>query len=398
MTDRDDRAKLPEGVRKRGSTFTALWWSRDSQSGKWKQHSQGGFATATKAKKFRTERLAEVQQDSFVEPRDKALTVKDFLEHHWLPAARSEATKSGTPRRESTVETYRVAVERWLLPRLGGSKLVNLTPKAIETALTDLREHGGRKGKPVSGRTAQVAHGVLRMALDYGVTHGYVTRNVAAQVRRPGAKGKPMTAWTVDEARAFLVAARDDRMYAAWLLLLSRGLRRGELAGLRWSDVDFDIKAARIEATRVVVGKDVVDSTPKTSAGRRTISLDDALVAALKDHRKRQLEERLAWGEAWTDTGLVFVREDGAALAPESISQKFERLSKRLGMRRIRLHDTRHTCASLLLAAGVPVKVVSELLGHADVRVTLGIYQHTTPEMHADAGARLTGRLLGSVT
>ncbi len=385
--------KPAEGIRKRGETFTAYWWVR-GDGDTWRQRTKGGFRTETEAVKFRRARVAEVDQGTYTEASaGKALTMERFLLDHWLPAARTGATKSGAPRRPSTVAQYETVVNSWLVPFLGSRRLVALTPRDIETALRDLRDGGGKGGRPVGDRSVQMAYVVLRMALAYALRTGMVTRNVAEQVDRPGAKAAEMSAWTADEARSFLAKVRADPFYPVWLLALTRGLRRAELAGLRWQDVDLDSGSLAIASTRVAINGKARTSDPKTAAGRRTITLDPTLVAALRDHRRQQVAQRLAWGEAWTDCGLVFVRDDGAPLSPESITQRWQRTVRRVGARPIRLHDARHTCASLLLASGVPVKVVSELLGHADVTITLSVYQHTTGEQHREAGAALTAAL-----
>jgi integrase len=190
---------------------------------------------------------------------------------------------------------------------------------------------------------------------------------------------------------------KGDRLRAAWMLCLLRGLRRGEVAGLKWDAVDLDAGKIRITTTRVAVGgKQVVESLPKTAKGVRTIPLDEALVAAFKQHRAKQLIERLAWAEGWTDSGYVFTREGGLPFSPPSISQRFERLCVAGGVRRIRFHDLRHTCATLAQASGMPVERLSKMLGHADVKITLSIYTHSTEDDNAESAANYTDSLLGS--
>ncbi len=171
------------------------------------------------------------------------------------------------------------------------------------------------------------------------------------------------------------------------------GLRRGELAGLRWSAIDLEAKTLRVIETRVVVESKAVASTPKTAAGRRSIPLDDHLVAELRFHRARQAEERLAAGAAWEDTGYLFVDELGGPYRPETFSRMFTHLSAEAGLRRLRFHDGRHTAASLMLAAGESPKVVTEILGHTSPVITQVVYQHLMPGMGETAGARLTGLL-----
>jgi integrase len=379
-------------IRKRGATFTAYWFV--SVNGKRVQRSKGGHRTKGDARTYLTTRLGEIQAGTYTEPTDRKITVKAFLVDHWLPAVRSTQTKGGTPRRESTINAYEVSVG-WITPHIGDDLLVNLTPDHVARWLQTLAETGARGGKPLSGRSRQVAYTHLRAAYDFAMARGYVQRNPVALVGRPGAKHREMACWSAAEAQRFLVAAAADRLYAAWVIFLARGLRRGELAGLRWDIVDLDAGRLRITRTRVVVNGKVMDSTPKTAAGRRNVPLDPGLVEVLRNHRKRQLEERLAWGGSWADTGHLFVREDGRPLSPESISQKFERLCKRTGVPVIRLHDLRHTAATLMLEDGTPVKVAAEMLGHSNPAITQSIYQHVLPGMTESAGERLSGRLLG---
>jgi integrase len=189
----------------------------------------------------------------------------------------------------------------------------------------------------------------------------------------------------------------DDRLRAAWWLLLSRGLRRGEVSGLKWSNIDLEAGVLRVVETRVVVSATATFSTPKTAAVRRAFPLDDRLVSELKSHRARQAAERLPAGEAWEDSDYLFVDEVGRPYRPETISRQFTKLSKTAGLRSIRLHDTRHTAASLTLAAGEAPKVVAELLGHSSPTITMNVYQHLMPGMGEVAGSRLTGLLGGGM-
>jgi integrase len=242
----------------------------------------------------------------------------------------------------------------------------------------------------------QLAVGVLKAACVWAVEAELVGRNPIASVRRPRARSEVMKVWSPEEARAFLAYVREDRFYAAWALLLGRGLRRGEVCGLRWDAVDLDAGRLAITATRVITEDgQVVASRPKTDAGVRRISLDALLVATLRGHRRHQLEERLRAGEAYQDGGFVFTDELGTAYYPDTFSERFDRLVAKAGLPRIRLHDTRHTCATAMLAAGEPVKVVQEMLGHANPAITLAVYAHVLPGMAEQAGERLSAQLFG---
>jgi integrase len=183
-------------------------------------------------------------------------------------------------------------------------------------------------------------------------------------------------------------------MVWAWALLLTRGLRRGELCGLKWDAVDLDAGVVRIVRTRILVDGQAADSLPKTSRGRRSIPLDPHLVALLRKHWARQGEERLAAGEAYLDEGWLFADELGHPYYPDTLSEWFEDKAKATKLPRIRLHDTRHTAASLMLGDREPVHVVAEILGQ-DPKVTWSTYAHVIPGMGEQAGAALSAALLG---
>jgi integrase len=366
-------------VRKRGRTWTCYWFVRDSH-GKRVQKSKGGFQTRRDAQAHLTTVLEQVQSGMYIEP--SRLSLEAYLRDQWLPSL---------DLRPSTMSSYRDIVDGWIVPRLGGYRIGQLTPKAVADFYSGLRDAPRRDGRgTISGRTAQYIATILRKALQDASRLGVIARNPAATVARPRARRAEMSAWTAMEVGEFLHSLDSDRLYAGWLLLAARGIRRGELLGLRWVDVDLDAGRLSIRQTLVDVRYGAQFSEPKTSKGRRVIPLDDTLVTALKAHRRRQLEERLAWGEGWVDTGLVFCREDGTAIHPQSLSQTFERLVRRANLRPIRLHDLRHTCATLSLGSGIPTKVVSEWLGHATTAMTDDLYRHVTPAMLEDAGARLT--------
>jgi integrase len=198
---------------------------------------------------------------------------------------------------------------------------------------------------------------------------------------------KEMQTWTADELGAFLAGIRQDRIYAAWLVLATTGMRRGELLGLKWGDVDLERRQLSILRTWIVVDGHAQVSEPKTERGRRSVPVPAETLTALHAHRKAQLEDRLALGPGYQDGGLVFCREDGAPLHPDSFSQAFERHAVAAGLPHIRLHDVQHTWATLALRAGVPPKVVSEILGHANIGITLDTYSHAIPAMQEEAGA-----------
>lgn len=210
------------------------------------------------------------------------------------------------------------------------------------------------------------------------------------------AQGKPeMRCWDAEQVRTFLGVVEGDSLYALWALEVSRGLRRGELLGLRWEDVDLNAGQLSVRQTPIQVGYDVQLSTPKTAKGTRTIPLDDHVVAALRKLRLRQQEDRLSWGPGWHDSGLVFTRENGEFVHPDSLTQMFRRHASRARLPKIRFHDLRHTAITLLLAHGVPVKVVSTWAGHANIGITLDTYTHVIPAQEHHASEVMASLIFG---
>jgi integrase len=204
-----------------------------------------------------------------------------------------------------------------------------------------------------------------------------------------------MMTWDTDQLRVFLEATSEDRHFPLWRLTAMTGMRRGEVLGLRWDDVDFKASTVTVNRQRSRGERAVVVSPPKTDRGRRTIDIDGETALVLREWRRRQLEERVAYEGEWQDTGLIFTRKDGSPPDPDVTSQRFVRLVARTGLPRIRIHDLRHTHATLLLLAGVPPHVVSMRLGHRNVAFTLQRYAHVLPQQQADAVKHLAAQLLG---
>jgi integrase len=230
-----------------------------------------------------------------------------------------------------------------------------------------------------------------------------VPHNRADDVDPPHGASPQQQVWTPGQLRAFLAHVRNDRLYALWLLVATTGMRRAELAGLCWSDIDFARARLAPRLPRVVVNYQVHESDTKTASGRRSLALDPATLEALGDHRRRQAEER-ALAEIGDDNDLVFTWPDGRPLHPDLITDWFQRHAKRVvwqqdgqqkvGLPAIRLHDVRHSYATAALAAGIPAKIVSERLGHANVQITLDTYSHVIPGLDEQAAATVARLIL----
>lgn len=245
-------------------------------------------------------------------------------------------------------------------------------------------------------KTVRHVHTMFHKALNDAVRWGLLARNPADRADPPRPASPEMHVWSPEQLRTFLKFVEPHRLYAAWLLFGTTGMRRGEVLGLRWREVDLKNKRLSIVRALVAVNREVVVSEPKTSKGRRTVALDAVTAAELECHRIRQLEERLRIGEAWQDTGLVFTHEDGSFLSPRLVSSWFAQLARDAGLPRIRLHDVRHSYATAALIAGIPTKVVSERLGHASIAITLDTYSHVLPNMQEDAAEEVARIIFGT--
>jgi integrase len=210
-------------------------------------------------------------------------------------------------------------------------------------------------------------------------------RNVATLVDKPRALKYEIQPITPEQARQFLEAIKGNRLEALFTVALSLGLRRGEALGLRWQDIDFEKRTLRVHQSLARINKKLVLSEPKTKSSRRILDLPATLAARLKEHRTRQLEDRMAVGTRWVETGLVFTSGIGTPVDPRHVKRHLDPLLTKAGLPHFRVHDLRHFCASLLLAQGVPLKVVSDLLGHTQISITADLYTHVLPGVRKEA-------------
>jgi integrase len=310
--------------------------------------------------------LAQHQQG--FEFANERLTVEQFL-GRWLEAKRG-TVGSGTWRR------YEELVRLHVNPRIGRHRLARLKPDQLQHFYSELQASR-------SSATVLKAHRMLHSAFKLAVRWNAMPLNVTELVLAPPTRQRhEFTTFTVGQARSFLKAVQGDRLEALYVLAVTTGMRQGELLGLRWQDVDLE--RGRLQLVRRL----------KTRQSRRAVVLSELAVTALVDHGDRQSAEREQQGAGWEDHGLVFTNSVGGPLDPHNLRQRsFFPLLDRAGLPRIRFHDLRHSCATLLLGEGVHPKIVSDLLGHSQIGITLDLYSHVTATMQAVA-AEAMGRLL----
>jgi|SRR5579875_97391 integrase len=363
-------------------TWYAVVEAARGGDGRRRQKWHGGFRTRREAEAALAKILGDVASGRYVEPAK--VSFSDWVTETWLPSMRTQL-------KVTTWATYEVNLRLHVLPRIGHQAVQAITSKTLNSLYADLLA-AGNQHRPggLNPKTVRNLHNMLHKAFADAVDLGLLPSNPAERAKPPKPnrmRASEMRCWDADQLGDFLAHIEGHRLRVAFYLAAMTGMRRGEVLGLRWCDIDMEASRLAVRHTLVPVGYQVKDSTPKTHQAR-VIDLDAGTVAELRAHSERQEEERRAWGPGYQGGhDLVFRREDGSPVHPHSLSQAFEALVRSSGLPRIRLHDLRHSHASIALRAGVPVKVVSERLGHEDPAFTLKQYAHVIPGMQAEAAA-----------
>lgn len=310
-------------------------------------------------------------------------TVKEYL-LRWL----EDSVKASCSAK--TLETYSGVVRKHILPAIGSLRLAKLAPQHLQRLYREKQDQG-------LTAMVQTIHKILHRALNQALKWGLVARNVADAVDKPRHKAKEMRAFSQEESGRFLEAAKEDRLFALYLVTVSTGLRMGEALGLKWADLDFAKGTIQIQRSLQWGKEGPYFEEPKTAGSRRTVPLPSIVMAALKTHKAKQAVERLALGAAWEDMDLIFPSEIGTPLNKSNLrNRSYNPILKRAGVPKLRFHDLRHTAASLLGAAGVPIRVISEILGHSSPSITLNIYSHILPGNMEEAAAKMNSILTGA--
>jgi integrase len=302
--------------------------------------------------------------------------------------------------RASTSRGYAAHVRGYLVPYLGGILLAELSPGDVQGMFTAIIRGDAALGRPVSAATLRRIHATLRAALNAAVRAGLITSNPGRWPELPAAaRPRPQVwtpalaqrweqegwrpavgVWTAEQTAQFLRLVRGHRLYALFHLVALRGLRRGEAAGLRWSDLDLDAGTVTVTGQLQQLGGRLVAGPPKSDAGRRVVALDRTTIAALRAHQGHQQAERAAAGTGWAETGYVFTSRAGKPVGPDRLTRLFRRLVTESGLPPVTLHGLRHGAATLALAAGTDLKIVQDQLGHSTIALTADTYTSVLPE------------------
>lgn len=368
-------------ARKGNRYYAVIYEGTDPATGRARHRWHAGGRTRKEAERVLTDLVKRHHDGDYRAP--ERITFGDYLQKRWLPTKKAQL-------RASTFDSYRRNIANHVIPALGSIPLQRLTPEDLDEFYAGLLDDGKLNGAGGGLRikTVRYIHTMIRKALADAHRKGSVLRNVADLADPPKLSAAPkqeIRVWTPEELRTFLFEIEGHRLYPAYFLAANTGMRRGEVLGLQWNHIDLGARRLSVHRSLANVAYELKLSDVKTANGRRVIDLDERTVAVLRAWRKRQLEERVLAGLRPDDAALVFAHPDGAPIHPDYFSQCFDRHLAKSSLPRIRLHDLRHTHATILLKIGVHVKVVSERLGHANAAFTMNVYQHVLPGMQADA-------------
>ena len=367
--------------RYKGSYSIVLNLGTDPATGNRKQQWISVKGTKKVAEKRLAEMLHQLDTGMFMKPGK--ITLADYLKQ-WL---KDYCRANLAPR---TAEGYESIVHCHLIPSLGQIPLTQLKPEHLQHVYSD------KLAAELSHRTVRYIHVTLHKALQDAVRLGIIVRNPADAVKPPKVQRQEIRTMSESDIHIFLEFAKSTSYYALFYTALFTGMRRSELLALRWSDVDLIL--CQLSVTRAL--HQLQDGSrifrqPKTAKGRRLISLSPSTTILLREHREQQEEMRRALGSTLTEDDLVFCHEDGKPLLPNSVSHAWTKLASRTGLKGIRLHDARHTHASLMLKQGIHPKIVQERLGHASIQITLDTYSHVTPGLQQAAANRFNDIVQG---
>lgn len=356
---------------------------KNPTTGKWEKKSKKGFRTEKEAKLFEAKTTTQMHDNSYISPLK--LTVRKYL-NDWME------TYCEPKLRENTLLGYKRNVDGHIIPALGNIELQKLTVTQIDKFYAAKQENGRLDGRGgLSQRSILYIHRVLCQALDHAVCKGLIQRNVAkdATVRPKKIKKFKHNIYSIDELRILLIAVKDTYMEVAIALGGICGMRRGEVLGLRWSDVDFDNAIINISQQLIPVNKSMKFTTTKTEESERNLPVGNSVMDILKRRYAFQQMQKELLGEHFKDANVVVCDDDGALIHPSNFSARFSDVLKRHGMKHIRFHDLRHSCATLMLEKGVDIKSISNYLGHSSIDITGNTYLTATDTLKRNAAMKI---------
>jgi integrase len=363
-------------IKKDGDSWRVVFdIGKDPVTGKRKQK-KGRFKTKKEAEKFLSEQLNSVDKGTYFEPKD--ITFGEYLDY-WL----DNYAKPNTAQR--TLENYQYMIVQHLKPSLGSIKIAKLHPSHLQEYYSQKLICGKMDGEGLSPTSVKHHHRLLNKVLKDAVKWQFLVRNVAQAVTPPKVKKVEMQTWGNEQVKSFLEVAKSSVYYSIYLTAIYTGMRRGEILGLRWQDVDFDNLVVYVRQSLQEVKKVGLTFKEPKSGKSRSITITPILATEFKKLYKSQLENKLLFGQEYHNLDLVFAQKNGKPIQPTEMARSYRKLVEISGLPYIRFHDLRHTHATLMLQQGVHPKIVSERLGHSTIGITMDTYTHVLPNMQKEA-------------
>lgn len=369
-------------IRKRGNKYSIVVDIGKDENGKRQQKWFSGFKGEKEAEKALPVILNKIHNDTFILP-DK-ITVREYFKD-WLE------TSAKFTLAETTFENYEINIEKHIIPHLGNIKLQKLKPLHINKFLLLLLREGRCDGKGGLGNaTVLKIHRILCRVLNYAVKLEIIEKNPSLNVAPPKIDESIADVLTITEAKRFLDVVKGTDMEVPVHLAITLGLRRGEVLGLKWEDINFENKTLTINRVLARVKGKVFIKKPKTKKSRRTLIIPDGLIIILKKHRKKQLKLKTQQGVLYKDNGFICCKATGQFINPNTFSWAFKTFLKRNNLKKIRFHDLRHTFATILMSNNISPKVASCILGHSSIGITMDLYSHVLTDMKREAAKEIS--------
>lgn len=367
-----------------------VFYKYKEDSGKWKSGSKKGFRKKAEAESFLVEIQHQINSNRYIP--NKKILVKEFLQD-WFK------TDIELNVRPNTADGYNVNIEKHIIPNIGDKPLQELTAVQIQGFYNSLHEKY-KKNEPggLSPKSILYVHRVLSKALDSAVRKNLIPRNVSKDVTRPKVPKYQSEIYTANELLTLIEKVYDTDWEVPVILAGLCGMRRAEVLGLKWSDINYSEKTIAIQRNVICSSKRFeLSETTKTQSSTRTIAISEEIINALKRLWKRQERYKLVFKEEYIDDNLVNCNQDGSIMMPNNLSRDFKRLLKKLNMKHIRFHDLRHSAASLMLVSDVPMKVISDILGHSSLSITADLYTHVMDASKMDAADKISNAIFCKV-
>ncbi|ABB16028.1 site-specific integrase [Carboxydothermus hydrogenoformans] len=360
-------------IRKRGNYYSVVLYLGKDENGKKKYKWIGGFKTKKEAEKVLAEMINKVETNNFIFP--EKITLKEFL-NYWLE---NYVRPNLSP---TTAYGYEAIINLHIIPFFKNIELQKVRP-------IDIQQYYNSKRDELSGKTLLQHHRILHKAFDFAMKLQLIPNNPIDFVDSPKAKKYKAKILDLKEIKTLLNALKDTDLEVPINLALSLGLRRGELLALKWEDVNWEEGTIQIRRNLVRAGTKLILKEPKSETSIRTLKLSKTLLTMLKNHRKKQIELKLMLGNEYKDTGFICCKNNGEMINPSTFSHQFSDFLKKHGLPDIRLHDLRHTNATLMLKSNIPAKIASSRLGHSTVAITLDLYSHVLTDMDEEVANKI---------